>query len=290
MSNLLRPLLLATACTLAFPSMAADRCEHSRAETPHLDLAGITRVVVGIGADELTIEPGAPSLTARHCASTADRLADSELRIERRGGTLHIVASSAGRSNFNWFADQDYLHREISLTLPVDLPLSLDVGSGDAAVRGLSDITIDLGSGDIALRQVGRVVAEVGSGDLSVERATAVTVDVGSGDAVLRGIQGEARAHVGSGDVEMNDVGRLQGLRAGSGSIAVEGVRGDAHIDSVGSGDIRLVRVRGTVRVGDVGSGEVDLVDVDGDVIVADKDTLDDIDTRGVRGRFIVGG
>jgi hypothetical protein len=120
--SLLRPLLLATACTVAFPSMAADRCEHSRSETPELDLTGISRVVVEIAADELVVQPGAVHLTARHCASSADLLAASELRIERRGETLYLSANSGSFSSFNWFSAPKYLRREISLQLPADLP------------------------------------------------------------------------------------------------------------------------------------------------------------------------
>ena len=288
--TLLRPLLLATACGLAFPSMAADRCEHSRSETPALDLDGITRVVVEMGADELTVTPGAPSLAVKHCASTAERVAGSRLGIERRGDTLHITSRDSSITIYGLFGTDVYTWRDIRLSLPADLPLSLNVGSGDATLTGLSNLAVDLGSGDVALRQVGRVDADVGSGDLSVDGATAVAVDVGSGDAVLSRVQGEVRASVGSGDVEMADVGPLASLSAGSGSIRADGVRGDARVTSVGSGDVALRGVRGAVRIDDVGSGDVDVHDVDGDVIVADKDTLDSVETRGVAGRVIVGG
>ncbi len=287
--TLLRPLLLATACALAFPSMAADRCEHSRSETPALDLNGITRVVVEIGADELVVEPGQPSLAVRHCASTADLLSSSRFTVERRGNTLHL-GEGGSHISISLFGGSSYTWRDVRLTLPANLPVALDVGSGDAAVRGLSSIAIDLGSGDVALHQVGRVEADVGSGDLAVDGATAVAVDVGSGDAVLRRVQGEVRASVGSGDVEMADVGPLASLSAGSGSIRADGVRGDAFVRSVGSGDVALRGVRGAVRVDDVGSGDVDVQDVGGDVIVSDKDTLDSVETRGVSGRIIVGG
>jgi hypothetical protein len=270
--------------------MAADRCEHSRSETPALDLNGITRVVVEIAADELVVQPGAAQLTAQHCASSADLLAESELRIERRGDALYVLANTGSFSSFNWFSESKYLRRDINLQLPADLPLALDVGSGDAAVTGLSRIELDLGSGDVALRQVGRVAADIGSGDLVVDGATSVAVEVGSGDAVLRRVQGEVRSSVGSGDVEMTDVGPLASLSAGSGSIRADGVRGDAFVRSVGSGDISLRGVRGAVHIDSVGSGDVEVENVEGDVVVADVDTLENIDTRGIRGRVVIGG
>lgn len=284
---LLRPLLLATACVLAFPSMAADRCEHSRTEAPTLDLTGITRVVVEIGSDELVVEPGQPGLSVRHCASTAEELATSRFTVERRGDTLHLDAGE-GHTVFSLFGNSNYAWRDITLTLPADLPVALQMGSGDAAIRGLSTLEVDLGSGDVALHQVGRVQADVGSGDLAVDGATAVAVDVGSGDAVLKRVQGEVRASVGSGDIEMVDVGPLASLSAGSGSISAESVRGDAYIRSVGSGDVALRGVRGEVRIDSVGSGDVDVQDIEGDVIVADPDTLENVDTRGLRGRIVV--
>ena len=287
---LIRPLLLATACGLAFPSMAADRCEHSRSESPALDLAGISRVIVEIGADELTVTPGAPALSIKHCASTAERLAESRMTVERRGDTLHIASRDSSITIYGLFGTDVYTWREISLALPADLPVSLDVGSGDAALTGLSTIDVDLGSGDVALRHVGRVAAEVGSGDLVVDGATAVSVDVGSGDAVLKRVQGNVSGSVGSGDIDMLDVGPVSSLSAGSGSISVDSVRGDARIASVGSGDIAVRGVRGAVHIGDVGSGDVDVESVDGDVVVADRNTLENIDTRDIRGRLVIGG
>lgn len=288
MRSSLRPLLLATACVLAFPSMAADRCEHSRTETPALDLTGISRVVIEINADELTVTPGAPSLSIKHCASTAERAAESRMTVERRGDALHIASPFVSVSVYGLFGTDVYTRREIGLSLPADLPISLTVGSGDAALTGLSRIGVDVGSGDVSLRQVGRVNGDVGSGDLMVDGATAVAVDVGSGDAVLKRVQGEVRASVGSGDIEMADVGPLGSLAAGSGSIRAEGVRGDALVRSVGSGDITLRGVRGAVRIDSVGSGDVDVEDVDGDVIVADPDTLENVETRALRGRIVI--
>jgi hypothetical protein len=67
-------------------------------------------------------------------------------------------------------------------------------------------------------------------------------------------------------------------------------VRGDARIASVGSGDIALRGVRGAVRIGSVGSGDVDIENVDGDVVVADRGALENIDTRDIRGRVVIGG
>jgi hypothetical protein len=284
----LRPVLLAAAGLLAFPTMAADRCEHSRNETPALDLDGVSRVEIGIGLDELTLQAGAPRLAVQLCASAAEHLGKRTVTVERRGDVLRIVAGGTG-FDIEWFASNRYSYAQLDLALPADLPVSLKVGSGDAAVAGMSRLDVDVGSGDVAVRQAGRVDADIGAGDLVVDGATAVAVDVGAGDAILRRVQGEIRASVGSGDVEMSDVGPLASLSVGSGSINAENVRGDAIVRSVGSGDIALRGVRGQVRIGSVGSGDVEVRDVEGDVVVADQSTLENVDTRGIRGRVIVG-
>jgi hypothetical protein len=293
MNALIRPILLATACAMAFPSLAADRCEQTRSESPSLDLGGVRRVVISIGADELALSPsqaGQSSLAIRHCASDADRLAKSQVKVERVGDELRIESRDSSITIYGLFGKDIYTWREISLSLPADLPVSLNVGSGDAAVRGMSNLAVDVGSGDVNLRQVGRVIADVGSGDLGIDGATSVSVDVGSGDAALARVQGEVSANVGSGDIVLNDVGPVAALSAGSGSIGAERVRGDVRINSVGSGDIGLKGVSGLVRIGEVGSGDVDLRDIEGDVLVSDKDTLENVNTDGIRGRIIVGG
>jgi hypothetical protein len=287
--SLLRPVLLAAACAVAVPTMAADRCEHSRTETPALDLGGVTRVELGISLDELTLRAGAPALRVEHCASSADRIDSRTVKVERRGDVLHVTTGGTGYE-ISWFGADRYAYVRLDMVLPADLPVTLDVGSGDAAVTGLSDLRVNIGSGDVALRQVGVVRADIGAGDLVVDGATRASVDVGSGDAVLQRVQGEVRARVGSGDIRLDDVGPLPALTAGSGSIVADRVRGDARIDSVGSGDISLRDVAGQVHIESVGSGDVVLRGVDGDVAVADADTLDSVDTRDVRGRVIVGG
>lgn len=289
MSVILRSLLLATAGAMTLPALAADRCEHSRAESPALDLDGVARVELSISMDELTLQAGAPRLAVQLCASSPEHLGKREVRIERRGDVLRIATGGSG-FDIEWFGTDRYSYARLDLALPADLPVSLDVGSGDAAVSGLSRLDVAVGSGDVALRQVGRVTADIGAGDLDVDGATSATVDVGSGDAVLKRVQGSVEADVGSGDIDLQDVGPLTRLSAGSGNITARGVRGDARIASVGSGDIDLRGVSGQVRIDGIGSGDVSLDDVHGDVVVADRDTLEDVDVRGVKGRVIVGG
>lgn len=285
---LLRPLLLAAACAVALPALAANRCEHSRNEAPAIDLNGVTRVELSISMDELTLQAGAPRLAVQFCASSPEHLGKREVRVERRGDVLRIATGGTG-FDVEWFGGERYSVARLDLALPADLPVSLEVGSGDAAVAGLSNVRVDVGSGDVALRQVGRVEADVGSGDLDVDGATAASVSVGSGDARLKRVQGPVRADVGSGDISLADVGPLTGLDVGSGTIVATTVRGDAHVASVGSGDVRLSGVRGGVRVEGIGSGDVLLDDVGGDVQVADEDVLENVTLRRLRGRTVIG-
>ena len=289
MKTLLRPLLLATACTLALPVLATDRCEFTRTESPALDLANVKRVLVDLGADRITVKPGAPSLTVKHCASTAELLAGSVLTIERRDDALQIDTEGDSGYTIQLLGISKYLYREVQLSLPPELAFSLDLGSGDAFIDGLSNVTVDLGSGDVTVREVGVLSADVGSGDLIVEGATSARVEVGSGDIVLKRIQGEVSAEVGSGDLIIGDVGPITALDVGSGDIDVHGVRGDVRGISVGSGDVTLHEVSGSVQIDDIGSGDVVVRSVGGDVLLNDQDDLENLRTQDVTGRVIIG-
>ncbi len=289
MNTLLHPLLLATACTLAFPAFAAERCEYTRTESPTLDLAGVQRLAVDLGADRITVKPGTPSLTVKHCASTAELLAGSELTLERNGDAMRIATKSDSSYTINFFGVSKYVYREVQLSIPADLALALDLGSGDAFIDGLSSVSVDLGSGDVTLREVGSVTADVGSGDLIVEGATSARVAVGSGDILLKRVQGEVSAEAGSGDIVMEDVGPIAALNVGSGDISARQVRGDVRKVSVGSGDVELQDVSGSVQIDDIGSGDVAVRNVDGDVLISDPDDLENLRTQGVVGKVIAG-
>ena len=134
----------------------------------------------------------------------------------------------------------------LSATLPDNLPVRLQVGSGDAWVNGTASLD-----------------ANVGSGDLDIKR-----------------VRGQVSAKVGSGDVEIADVGSLHVPSIGSGDVSAGNVRGDVEVGSIGSGDFSLDRAGGSVRIGSIGSGDASLAAIGGAVEVGSVGS-GDVEVRG---------
>ena len=211
----------------AAPAFADDPCTHSAPRNLQLDLAGVRTVVFDIGHNELRLDArkgASGGVTGRACASDASYLDQLKLTQQKSGDTLVVKAWREGNTLSGLFGNR-YAELRLSATLPDNLPVKLEVGSGDAWITG----------------------------------AASLDATVGSGDAEIRRIPGKVSAKVGSGDIEIDDTGALHVPSVGSGDVTVRGVRGDAEIGSVGSGDLRLSRIAGSVRIGSIGSGDIEL-------------------------------
>ena len=257
------------ALALLAPGLAlADRCEHSAPRSLDLDLDGIREVRLEIGSDRIEVVAGSGphAVSGRACASDADVLDRITVTQERRGDVL-IVRAESEISFSGIFFSQTYAHLELQATLPAELSLRLDLGSGEADIRGIAAVSADVGSGELRVRELQRFSADLGSGDIEAER-----------------IAGPVRIEVGSGDAELSDVGALEAARVGSGDLSVRGIGGDARVESVGSGDLSLRDVRGAVIVESVDSGDLEVDGAGGDLRV---DSLGSGDVRhtGVAGQ-----
>ncbi len=91
-------------------------------------------------------------------------------------------------------------------------------------------------------------------------------VDDGSGSIDIQGVRGDIMLDDGSGPVTMVDVGGNVKIDDGSGSISVQGVGGNISIND-GSGGIRVRGVAGSVIVDD-GSGSIEVSDVEKDLTI----------------------
>jgi hypothetical protein len=259
------------ALALCAPALALADCQHSAPRTLDLDLDGVREVRIAIGSHTLELRggDGPARIGGRACASEADVLARITLTQERRGDVL-LVRAESNVSFVGIFFSPTYARLELEGSLPASLPLRLDVGSGEASLRGLGEVTAMVGSGELDLVGASRLLAEVGSGDLTA-----------------RDIAGPVRIEVGSGDAELEGIGALEVERVGSGDLSARHIGGDARVRDLGSGDVALADVRGAVIVESVGSGDLEVDDVDGDLLV---DSLGSGDVRhaGIAGRVML--
>ena len=249
-------LILASLLLLApLASHAADRCAFEAPRNLSLDLAGVRGVQIEVHSFDLHVTGRADArkldLHGRACASDRDML-DRLTVTQRRDGDQLILDLGGEHSGFHLFGGGD-AELEVTVQMPANLPLTVDVGSGDAEVSGVSQLDSHVGSGDLHVRNVA----------------------------------GRFATSVGSGDIEANDVGSLQVGSVGSGDFTASGIGGDARVGSIGSGDVRLRNVRGSVRADTLGSGDLDVDGVGGDLSLGAKGS-GDVSHTGVKGKVQV--
>ncbi|WP_165942188.1 GIN domain-containing protein [Luteimonas arsenica] len=264
--------LLALAVAAAPAAHADDdrACKHSAPQSLTLDIGDARSIEFHVGNSKLRLDgkPGkAGSLQGRACASSADDLARLRLEQKREGDTLVVRLAREERSG--WSFGNRYAYFDLAGSVPDGMRIEVSVGSGDAWANDLSELGLTVGSGDAEGRRIhGKVDARVGSGDIELADLGSLDVDsIGSGDLKARGVGGNARiGSIGSGDLELRDVG------------------GNVDIGSVGSGDADLERIKGSVEVGSVGSGDIDIDGVGGDLRVRAVGS-GSVDHSGVAGR-----
>ncbi|RDJ00207.1 hypothetical protein DVT68_05200 [Dyella solisilvae] len=253
----MRRLVLATLLFVPLGAYASD-CKFEAPRNLTLDLAGVRVVQVDMHSHELHLSgsPGAKvgTLTGHACASDQKAL-DALVVTQRREGDRLIVETGEHNQLTIGFMGHRYYESslQINLQLPPEVPVELNVGSGDAWVTGLNTLQ-----------------AQIGSGDVHVSK-----------------ISGPFTLSMGSGDLDARDVGSLSIGSMGSGDIKVEGVAKDAHVGSIGSGDVSISSVGGSVRVDTLGSGDLRVRNVRGDFTVGAKGS-GDISHSGVQGKVSV--
>lgn len=265
MRHAILPLSLCLLAALPLSALADEKhCAHSAPRDAALDLAGVKTVVFEAGPHDITItgqRGAAGALRGRACASDARRLAELVVSQRRDGDRLIVRAERTGLLRKGSWSGKDYGYLSLTATVPDDLAVRVDVGSGDVRVQGVATLSGDVGSGDLSVREVrGTFYADVGSGDIDATDIGALhVVSVGSGDLEARGIRGDARiGEVNSGDLDLQNVkGKVTIASLGSGDISLTGIGGDVRVQSIGSGDLEAVGVGGALVVERVGSGAV---------------------------------
>lgn len=252
-------------------------CRHSAPQSLTLDIGDARTIEFRVGASRLRLDgrPGrSGSLQGRACASSEADLARLQLEQSREGDRLVVRLNREQRSGWSLFGSH-YAWFDLSGSVPDDIPVEVTVGSGDAWLRGLSELGLTVGSGDAEARSIrGQVRATVGSGDIGLEDIGSLDGgSIGSGDLAARDVRGDARmGSIGSGDLELRGVGGRVGIGSiGSGDADIERVSGSVEIGSIGSGDVDARGIGGDLQVRSLGSGSVDHQDVAGKVDVPRK-------------------
>ncbi|QWT20397.1 DUF2807 domain-containing protein [Bacillus sp. NP157] len=250
----MRHLFLAALLLAPAAAMAADepQCKFHADRNLDLDLAGVHSVRFVTNSHDLTVDGaagGKPSVHGRACASAQDILDNLVVEQSKQGDTLVVELKDKRQGGWFHFSGGSYGYLKVDASVPGNLPVTVNVGSGDAHVRNVASLESSVGSGDLDVEGVrGAVSGTVGSGDLKVSRSGPVKIDtVGSGDFEAHQITGGVKiGTVGSGDAKLVDItGDVEVGTVGSGDIDVDGVKGNLTIRTVGSGDVDRKGVTG---------------------------------------------
>lgn len=213
----------------------AGNCPHQAERRAELDAGGATllQVVARAGSLEIEGRTSAKTVLVRGtaCADDASVLSQIQVRAERAGGALRVIADVPETSN--WLTgSRAALH--LVLEVPAELAVEVEDGSGALHVHNVASARVKDGSGEIVLERIaGEVRITDGSGSIEVREAGAVVIDEdGSGSISIAGVRGS---------VTVRD--------DGSGSIEVRDVAGDFTVEDDGSGGITHDGVRGRVRL-----------------------------------------
>jgi hypothetical protein len=253
---------LAFTALILFPAiaLAEQPCAFQAPRSLDLDLAGVRTVQVDVRSHNLHVKGLADakrlSLRGRACASDQADLENLTIQQHRDGDRLVIELGGDNHSVFS-FSHSRYQFLDVDVALPSTVPVQVNVGSGDADVRGVASFEGAAGSGDLDLHDIaGPVRVDVGSGDIKAERVG--PIEIGS---------------VGSGDFKATDIrGDVKAGSVGSGDLGLSRVKGNVEVDSIGSGDLTVNGVSGDLTVHSKGSGDIDHRDVGGKVNVPHRD------------------
>lgn len=230
----------------------ASECRYSAPRTLHDDLAGIRGVQIDLHSHDLHLvgstSGGTLDVSGRACASSESALNNLQVTSHREGDQLIIDVGGHNAFNISVFG-VSYAYLDLQAQLPTSMPVTINTGSGDAYVTGLTQLNV-----------------QTGSGDLHADH-----------------IAGEVTVTAGSGDVELSDIGSLNAGSVGSGDVKARNVHKSVIIGTVGSGDVTLEHVGGSVNVSTIGSGDLNVKDVGGDLSVGAKGSGDVVhsDVRG---------
>jgi hypothetical protein len=251
-----------------------DDCKYTASRNGVTPAAGITRVVIHGEAGSLKVDgtPGATQVgvTGTACTSDDDFLERMTLTMRRSGSELHIDADIPEKTIlFGFFSAR----LDFAVTLPPNVPVSIDDGSGWIKVTNTAATNIDDDSGSIEVRNVrGNLTINDDSGGIEVDTiAGNVVIEDDSGEISVKNVTGRVEIEDDSGSIEVARVDSLHIREDDSGSISAHEVKRDVLIDYDGSGSVDVADIGGNFTVHRKSSGRVDYVRVSGKVDVPER-------------------
>ncbi len=202
-------ILAAAGLVWAFSS--CDEHRETRTETRTIDAGGATSATVSVrmGAGELRLSGGAPSLMEAEFTTNLKRwVPEIEYRVVGERGRL-MVRQRKGHSFFIGHRRNDWDIR-LAKSLPIDLELKLGAGESRLDLRDvdLASLEVDMGVGELNLDLTGartrdlevRVHGGIGSARITLPRDVGVRVDVdgGLGSVSAPGFVKDGRRYVNS--------------------------------------------------------------------------------------------
>ena len=154
------------------------------------------------------------------------------LELERSGNSAKLVAKHHSHSGY-WEGSSPSI--DLTITMPANLTLNIDDGSGDIKVSKLKNaFVLEDGTGSVSINDItGDVIIDDGSGDLTITNVVGnIEIDDGSGNLTIREVTGKVTIDDGSGDIDVNRVGSLKIIDSGSGGLSISKVEGEVDIDS----------------------------------------------------------
>lgn len=201
-------------------------------------------------------------------ADETDVRAARETHVSCAGGTL-TVKGPRKRSLFG---------RTGSLDVSIELP----AGSHVRAVSPMADLTCEGPLGDCHLK--------TSLGDIRLDEAATAYLKTDHGDIRADRVAGDAEV-LGSGRVEIGEIGGAAGVKNGNGETTIAEVHGDLRANSA-NGRIRVgvahagvdaKSANGGIRIGEVSRGRVVLQTAVGDIEVGVREPVAawlDVNTR----------
>lgn len=242
------PALLLSACVIHVGnSSAAEDLKHEQRQL-QLSAADLTELKAETEAGDLKII-GVKGLNQIEVIadlySSEDR--PFTLSLERQGSVALLKA--VGGSCIGMCSGSS-AYADLVVRVPAEFALTLEDGSGDISIEGLSsDLMIEDGSGNLTLQGGRNLVLEDGSGNVSLTQLSGnLTVEDGSGDLFIQQVAGTVLVEDGSGDIDIQQVKGMVSVSDGSGDIRVQQAGGFTLLDD-GSGELKIDQINGPVSL-----------------------------------------